>query len=328
MHGLGLWARAYSSLTELCGCHSRRKPFAPAYLPAAAEGGPVPVSARLRVPVVQVAVIRLARRQDDQGRVETGKAAPARRGRRPAPCYGDSRGRCRVQGRAGPSQAPAGVSGSLARAVSCRPGGRSERPGRAGRPAPGASLRGAATREILCREGSDCLACRRGISGRMASVAAPPIPKGVPTPPPLLLPTSNGRHPGTFLSIPREVPTPPLYHDSQNAQTIPPRSASPTADKTHYVNFAAPGNPHRYWPKRNSPLSARKRPTETLETARIGPLRWEIRCGSEGFSAAGWGILSERPRAGPGGLRGRMPGRNGPNFAPGGPWKAFFPRCG
>ena len=42
----------------------------PAHLPAAAEGGPVPVAARLRVPVVQVAALHLARHQDGHGRVE------------------------------------------------------------------------------------------------------------------------------------------------------------------------------------------------------------------------------------------------------------------
>ena len=47
-----------------------QKAVGAAYLTAAAEGVPIPVAARLRVPVVQVTAIRLARRQDDQGRVE------------------------------------------------------------------------------------------------------------------------------------------------------------------------------------------------------------------------------------------------------------------
>ena len=47
-----------------------KKAVRPAYLPATAEGGPVPVAARFRVPVVQVAVIDLAGHQNDQGRVE------------------------------------------------------------------------------------------------------------------------------------------------------------------------------------------------------------------------------------------------------------------
>ena len=44
--------------------------------------------------------------------------------------------------------------------------------------------------------------------------------------------------------------------------------------RPHYVNFRRGVNPRHCWPKRTSARRARKRPTETLETVRIGPLRW------------------------------------------------------
>ena len=47
-----------------------QKAIGPAYLTAAVEGGPVPVTAWFRVTVVHVPVLRFARRQDDQGRTK------------------------------------------------------------------------------------------------------------------------------------------------------------------------------------------------------------------------------------------------------------------
>ena len=131
---------------------------------------------------------------------ERGRAAPVRRGRRPEPCSGGSRERCRDRGSAGPSQAPGGASGSPSRGASCLPAERSGRPGCAGRPALAAFLWDAAPPPRLCREGPKGLACQRGISGRMASVAAPR--HGVPTPPPLLLPPKQRTaHPAPFRSV-------------------------------------------------------------------------------------------------------------------------------
>ena len=149
-----------------------KKAVRPAYLTATAEGGPVPVAAGFGVAVVQVTVIDLARHQDDQGRMEQAelhRLAAVDVQRRVAKTPGND---AEIRGMQDGFQAPVGVSGSLARAVSCRPGGRSERPGRAGRPAPAESLRDAATWACLCREGPGGLACFVRF-GRMASLLPP-----------------------------------------------------------------------------------------------------------------------------------------------------------